>query len=112
MAGASVSPDMSTQTYTLSVWENGEAGELIVELRNEDGLVEEGERVAYEDYSLASSGEGGDPDAREREVTTDATRLDLRLERSEEAFEVRVLGDSGVLARERIDDDQWGLVAA
>lgn len=104
---------MSTETYTLSVWENSEAGELIVELRNEDGLVEEGERIAYEDYSLASSdGSNGDPDARERELTTDATRLDLRLERGEEAFEVRVLGDTGVLVRERIDDEEWGLVAS
>lgn len=112
MAGAPVRPGMSTQTYTLAVWENSEAGELIVELRDEEGLVQEGERVAYDDYSLASSdGTNGD-NAREREVTTDATRLDIRLERGEGAFEVRLLGDTGVLARERIDDDEWGLIAA
>lgn len=104
---------MSTESFTLSVRENSEDGELIAELRTEEGLIAATERITYEDFSMAASESGrDDPDPRETEVTTDATTLDIRIDRGPAAFEVRVLGDTGVLARERVEDGDWGLVGA
>jgi hypothetical protein len=103
---------MATETYTLRI-EEAETGEGInVDLYNEDGTIERSTWIDYDDHGLSSSREGGDPPASEAEVTTDAMRISLQIERLADAFEVRVLGDTGTLESERIEDDEWGIEQA
>lgn len=92
---------MSMETYRLEVSENTDADELLVDVYNEAGLVEVAERVPYAEYALDSMDE---TDARSTETTADVTTLDVQVTRTDDAFEVRLLGDREELAAERIAD--------
>lgn len=100
---------MATETYTLQIEEADGAEGISVDLYNADGTIDESTWIDYDDHGLAVSREGDAPPAAEREVTTDAMRLDLQIERVDAAFEIRVLGDTGTLETQRIEDEEWGL---
>ena len=102
---------MATETYTLRIEEADSTEGISIDLYNEDGTIDESTWIDYDDHGLAVSREG-EPPAAEREVTTDAMRLDLQIERLADAFEVRVLGDTGTLETQRLEDEEWGLERA
>lgn len=101
---------MATETYTLRIEEADTAEGISVDLYNADGTIDESTWIDYDDHGLVVSreGESGAPSA-EREVTTDAMRRGLQVERLADAFEVRMLGDTGTLETCRIEDEEWGL---
>ncbi|MFC7006609.1 hypothetical protein [Halalkalicoccus salilacus] len=90
----------------------GQRGGISVDLYNADGTIDESTWIDYDDHGLAVSREGDEPPVAEREVTTDAMRLDLQIERLADAFEVRLLGDTGTLETQRVEDEKWGLERA
>jgi hypothetical protein len=102
---------MATETYTLRIEEADSAEGISVDLYNDGGAIDESTWIDYDDHGLAVSREG-EPPASEQEVTTDAMRLDLQIERLADAFEVRLLGDTGTLETQRIEDEEWGLERA
>lgn len=103
---------MATETYTLRIEEAENAEGITVDLYNDDGTIKESTWIDYDDHGIAVNREGDGPPAREREVTTDALRIGLQVERIGGGFEVRVLGDEGALESQRITDDDWGLSVA
>lgn len=103
---------MATETYTLRIEEADSAEGISVDLYNADGTIDESTWIDYDDHGLAVSREGDEPPVAEREVTTDAMRLDLQIERLADAFEVRLLGDTGTLETQRVEDEKWGLERA
>lgn len=102
--------DMPMESYTLTVSEDAEAGEMTAELYDIDGLIEATERVAYDDYGLSPEDTGREAPERTQKTTTDVTVLDIQLTRTDGAFAVRVLGDREEVLTERIADEDWGLV--
>lgn len=100
---------MATETYTLRVEEAESTEGITVDLYNADGIIEESTWIDYDDHGIAVNRAGDGPPVHEQEVTTDALRLGLQVERIGDAFEVRLLGDEGTLETQRIQDDDWGL---
>lgn len=101
---------MPMQTYTLRVAENASHEGISTEVLDEDGMVVETTQLSYGDYGMAAVRDGDGPDPIETEVTADVTSTDLQFSRQDDEFEFRFLGDREVLASERVDDEDWGLV--
>ncbi len=99
---------MATETYTLRIEEAADAEGITVDLYNEDGTIEESTWIDYDDHGITVDRGTDGPPTHEREVTTDALRLGLQIERIGDGFEIRVLGDTGTLETQRIADDEWG----
>lgn len=95
------------ETYELIVGEDATDEGFSVTLYNEDGIVEVGERISYEEFDLASD----DRSVAERrhKLSTDVEDLDLQVSRNGGAFEFRVLGNRRELFTERVADSDWGL---
>ena len=99
---------MSFETYTLSAREAETEEGISVDLTDEDGTIERSAWIDYDDYGLTTDG-GERPTERTARFETDATRLDLQVVRDGSAFEVQVRGDSGVLERIRLSDEEWNV---
>lgn len=100
---------MAMRTYTLAIDESENEDGLDVDVYNEDGTIDASTWIGYEDHGVTVDRSGDDPDAHESEFTADVMTLDLQVERDEEAFLVRVLGDQETLAEDRLGDEEWGL---
>lgn len=103
---------MATETYNLRVEEADSAEGISVDLYNDEGTIEQSTWIDYDDHGLAVSRDEGDAPVHEQEVTTDALRLDLQIERINSGFEIRLLGDTGTLETQRVDDEEWGITPA
>ncbi|MFC6725858.1 hypothetical protein ACFQE1_16095 [Halobium palmae] len=101
---------MPMETYTLRVAENASNEGISAEVLDEDGMVAETTQLSYGDYGMAAVRDGDAPDPVETEITADVTTTDLQFSRQDDEFEFRFLGDREVLATERVDDEDWGLV--
>lgn len=99
------------ETYRLEIGETDNGEELTVDLYNEGGTIEEAVHIPYEDHGLRAVRDEGRPSQRDHEFREDVMTTDLQIERREGAFVVRVLGDGEEIHSERIDDDDWRLVA-
>jgi hypothetical protein len=102
---------MSMETYRMEISENPDADELLVDVYNIDGLIEASERIVYDEYALTSTTEEAS-EPRTAKATIDAIAIDVQVMRTEDAFEVRLLGDREEAAVERIADADWGLANA
>jgi hypothetical protein len=99
---------MTMQTYRLEVRETDAPG-IDVDVYGEDELIEESAHVAYDDFGLEVSADRDEPAAETEEATADVTELDLQVQRDEDGFTVRLLGDREDIAVIRIDDNEWNL---
>lgn len=100
---------MATETYNLRIEEADSAEGISVDLYNDEGTIEQSTWIDYDDHGLTVTREEDGPPVHEQEVTTDALRLDLQIERINSGFEIHLLGDTGTLETQRIDDEEWGI---
>ncbi|KPN30805.1 hypothetical protein SY89_01545 [Halolamina pelagica] len=98
-------------TYTLVVRETSSHDGVDADILDEDGFIETTTQFRYGDYGVATDREDGRPDRIEEEFTADASRIDIQLERNDEAFAFRAIVDDEEAARVEVADDDWGLEA-
>lgn len=101
---------MPMQTYTLVVDESETNEAITGDVYNETGTIEESVSLGYDEYGLSPTRDDWEPDQRRSEVTADVTALDLEVQRADDGFEFRLLGDADEeLATERVADRDWKL---
>lgn len=99
---------MSIETYRLEVREADGSG-IDADVYSADDLIEESTHIAYDDFDLDLPEQRDEPSTQTQEVTADVMTIDLQIQRVNNGFTVRMLGDRDELATIRIDDEEWDL---
>ncbi|KTG09832.1 hypothetical protein AUR64_09385 [Haloprofundus marisrubri] len=100
---------MSMQTYTLQVEETETHDGISADVYDEDDIIAASTHVAYDDHGLKATGDGRSPETATETVTADVLSLDVQVERIDDRFEFRLLGDGEELARESVTNEEWRL---
>lgn len=103
---------MALRTYRMVVAETERGEGITADVYNEDGTLAESTRLPYGDFGLTADREGDAPEEREQSFDADVRTMQLRTQRLDGAFELSVVGDGEDLHRERLTDEEWGLVSA